>query len=203
MKRIGIWLSLVLFLFLPSSCSPLRLADWFGSSPTTDTSKKQTQGVECPVTASENKFSMVGPLAGKSPVWLTSVGEIKWNDLPVSLSPYPGRLTKMLVFVSKDVEGDLEITGKQIDGNSQLLFPQETKTQKISSSEGNSVAGAILVNPQSMWVKANANKPTNFPNPDGFAHHGLLVYYPSPGCYEYVAKISGDEVRIVLNVVDK
>jgi hypothetical protein len=166
-----------------------------------DESKKQNEGVECPITEPENKFSMVGSLAGQTPIWITSVGEFNWNELPVSLSPYPGRLTKILVFVSKDVDGDLEITGKQIDGNGQLLFPQETQT--VVNSEGNSVNGAILVNPQSMWVKVNANIPTNFPNPEGFAHHGLLVYYPNPGCYEYVAKIDSNEVHIVFNVIDK
>ncbi len=196
----GMLLSPVIFLFLLTSCSPLRVADWFRPTPTTDTSKGQNR---CPVTETETKFSMLGSVAGQSPVWITSLGEVKWNELPVSLSPYPGRLTKMIVIISKDAEGDLEITGKQIDGNGQVLFPQEAQKQDLASNDGNSVDGSVLVNPQSTWVIPNASTPTRSPNPDGFVTQGGLVYYPNPGCYEYLAKIGGKEVHVILNVVDK
>ncbi|MHB8132719.1 MAG: hypothetical protein ACYDH1_00730 [Anaerolineaceae bacterium] len=142
---------------------------------------------------------MAGPVAGKSPIFVTSVGEMKWTDMVVSLQPFPGRLTKILIFVQSDVDGDLEITGRQIDGNGIVLFYQEGQGKFDNNGE---LVGSIISSPKDKWIFPSANQPSRYPNPEGFVHHGLAVYYPNPGCYEYIFTIADREVRVVMNIID-
>lgn len=169
--------------------------------PATQTLQEQpgsNQGEKCPITPPKNKFSMAGSVAGQDPIWISSSGEVKWSDMVVSLPPYPGRLTKMLVFVSRNVEGDLEITGRQIASNEKVLFALDGQ-EKVDSK--GLVIGSIVNDPKDTWIVHSANQPSRYPNPDGYVHHGEFVYFPSPGCYELSAKIDQHEVKVVVDLV--
>lgn len=140
-------------------------------------------------------------LAGEFPVWLTAgTGEVAWTKLPVSLPPYPGRMDKIIWTVDTRVQGDLRITGKQLDGDGILLFAHTAKQQV--DQQGQVLGGVFDGQLSNVWTITAAEKGVQN-SPPGFQDHGVLVYYPHPGCYQYEATIAEHTTHLVTEVLDQ
>ncbi len=185
--------SLCLLLALVSACTRLVTAT---PMPTGQASSS------CPVSPSQTNLRPdLAALAGQSPLWLTiGTGRLRWTELPVSLPPFPGRMDKIIWTVETQVKGDLRITGQQLDGSGRLLFARTAKQQV--GNNGQLIGSTFSEQPSDVWVIPAAEKGVDI-SPPGFQDHGVLVYYPHPGCYQYTATILEHAVQITIQVLDQ
>ncbi len=192
--------SFCLLVSLMSACN--GIAERIVPVATPTTSPTGQSSFSCPVSPSQTDLRPdLAALAGESPLWLTiGTGRLRWAELPVSLPPYPGRMDKTIWTLEKRVEGDLRITGKQLDGNGLLLF---ARTAKQQVNEKGQILGSLFDEPPAdAWVIPSAEQGTDN-SPPGFQDHGVLVYYPHPGCYQYTATIAKHTVQIAIEVLDQ
>lgn len=192
--------SLCLMLFLMSACTGVveRIVPLV--APTT--SPPGQSSFSCPVSPSQTNLRPdLSALAGESPLWLTiGTGRLSWTELPVSLPPYPGRIDKTIWTLEERVKGELHITGKQLNGSGILLFARTAKQQL--DERGQVLGGLFDEPPVDSWVIPSAERGSDN-SPPGFQDHGVLVYYPHPGCYQYTATIAGRTVQISIDVLDQ
>lgn len=161
----------------------------------------------CPVTPIQTDFwEKVGPVAGQFPVWISSKGQMYYSKLGPKVLPstagalqfIEGRTTKALVFVDKRVEGDLVITGRQLDGKGKIYFPGEASLV----TPVNTTTLQLVKVPPDTKVIPSAHISTHFPEPPGKAHHGMGPLYLAPGCYQFTATIAEHTVEIVIDIID-
>jgi hypothetical protein len=161
---------------------------------------------ECPITPVQIDFwGYIGGAAGTFPVWMASSGKMEWSKLgPLVQAPsnsgtefQEGHFTKMLLFVDKTVEGELAITGRQLDGNQRAYFPTSDMMIRISET-------TLQLNqlpPKTYWIEQAQNS-TNFPEPNGKSHIGWGALFPTPGCYAFDFSINTFSVEVVVEIVD-
>jgi hypothetical protein len=161
----------------------------------------------CPVTPIRSDlWSGTAPVAGQFPVWISSGGrEDHSQSGPIVLPPLSGgtqfkegRASKALVFVDKRVQGDLTITGHQLDGDGAVYFPQDDEMTRLNES-----TLQLLEAPAAFYTIPNAGQTDFSPEPRGKSVHGMGPLYPNPGCYEFVLRIAGNTVTVVKEIVDR
>ena len=160
----------------------------------------------CPITPPQPYFwSYSGPAAGEFPVWISSTGQEHYSKLgpkvlpPASGMPQfkEGHITKALVFVDKSVQGDLTITGHQLDGDSLVYFPKYDETKRLNES-----TLQLLEAPADSYTIPDANQTNNLPEPEGKAVQGMGPLYIAPGCYEFDLTIEKYTTRVVVEIVN-
>jgi hypothetical protein len=159
----------------------------------------------CPITPHlpfHEVTSYTVPPAGEFPVWLTIGERFDFERYPRSLPPYEGIWNKFLIFVDRRVEGQLSITGRQLDGDGIVLFPHDGTT--TTTEDG--VTGALYDEVSDEEIIEDAHITTIVKPPDSpVAEHGAVVIFPNPGCYAVTATLTGADqtytVRVVTEVV--
>lgn len=169
----------------------------------------------CPVTPTQSDFwpEQIGDamVAGEFPVWTTIAGQKGFSVVPPQGGPtilpplsgdiqFPkgvGVITKAFLFVDDDVEGDLRVTIRQLDGDGMVYFPEDRHVSRITDTKLR-----IRGLPPDVLIIRSAHERTRSPNPPGIAHHGMTLIYPGPGCYQFTATIAGYTVNIVFKLVD-
>jgi len=137
---------------------------------------------------------------GDYPVWFVTIDSIALSDLAPSFPPYDGgTVRKSLVNVSTELEGDLMITGRQLDGDSVVLFPIQID-EEIEHTDGSRTIIYSVDDLADQFTVTNAHITTNGPNNGSYAHHPWATYYPNPGCYELTGTYGGYSTRIVVEV---
>jgi hypothetical protein len=81
-----------------------------------------------------------------------------------------------------DVEGDLFVTGRQLDGDSLVYFPLHDQLTRIDAE-----TSQLLGMPNKFTIVENAYTPTQFPHPQDKAQSGISPIYINPGCYQLAA----------------
>jgi hypothetical protein len=102
------------------------------------------------------------------------------------------------VVVDQSVEGDLRVSGRQLDGDSLVYFPlhdQFTRTDEGTLQ--------LLGMPPDFTIVENAHIRTRSPNPPGKAHTGIGPLYINPGCYQLTATFADYTVSIVFEILDE
>jgi hypothetical protein len=164
-------------------------------------------GAHCPITPIQEDFGGgFSPVQGEYPVWISSSGQMQWsamgpNVLPPASGPLrfvEGHLIKVSVFVDQRVEGDVRITGRQLDGNSLVYFPQDGQLARVDESTAR-LAGI----PPDFIIIDTAHTSRFFPAPPGKSHYGIAPIYLNPGCYQLTATIAEYSVNIVFEILDK
>lgn len=168
------------------------------------------QAVEpCPVSPIiEDFWEGTGTVAGEFPVWMSHAPVLRWSDFGGSgylpgaesgLDFEKGHLVKRLVFVAEEVQGDLVITGRRLDGPGQLYFVDANDIFTSLGADTYRIDSAL----DTQQIYVDAHVATHFPNPAGIAHHGGGYLIPGPGCYQVEAKIQDYAVQIVFEVLDE
>ncbi|MCA0456884.1 MAG: hypothetical protein LCI00_23135 [Chloroflexi bacterium] len=145
---------------------------------------------------------MLAPV-GEYPVWFVTVDSIAMSELALSLPPYNGgTVRKSLVVVTTDLTGDLVITGHQLDGDAQVLFPVQID-EEVVDKDGNRtiIYSADDLAPQ--MVIPNAKKETFGTRARGYATHPWSAYYPVPGCYQLTGAYGGYTAHAIIEVRDE
>ena len=134
---------------------------------------------------------------------------LKWSEFKGGQAYVPGPdsgldfekgyLAKRLVFVSDEVEGDLVITSRRLDGPGQLYFVDNNDRFTALDDDTYRIDSPLAT--EQTYVDAHI--PTHFPNPPGIAHHGGGYLIPRPGCYQVEATIQDYHVQIVFEVLDE
>ncbi len=162
-------------------------------------------GESCPVTPSEmttflgDGFSPVG----KYPIWLNVPGDghILWQQLgPAILPPYKGRTTKQIWAISDDFQGKVRITGKQLDGNGIVLFPNDNSAEMVNDTTvryKEKPLDTLIIDALSQDHRITS------PKPIGYTFFGSSLIYPHPGCFQLTATIDKNTVDIVVEILDK
>lgn len=162
--------------------------------------------IYCPVTPIQTIWDNSGPVAGEFPVWISSWGRSEYANLGPKVMPpdsgklkfEQGHLTKMLVFVDQQVEGDLVITGRRLDGDEVIYFPNDGQLKRLDES-----TLQLIDEPPVTYVIPSAHVTTRFPNPAGRTHHGFGPLFLRPGCYQITAEIAGHTVDVVFEIFRK
>ena len=135
----------------------------------------------CSSTAREALFDFMGPVAGSKPVWLldASAGQGFEPDSPINL----------YWVVARTHRGDLVVTGRRLDGPGIAKFHHRV---------GSPIRKKLII--------PKAHKPAMFPGKASeevlraYAFHGSYGYFPSPGCWELVARFGSTQTKIVVNL---
>lgn len=145
---------------------------------------------------------MVAPV-GEYPVWFVTVDSIPMSGLAISQPPYNGgAVRKSFVVVTTDLSGDLVITGHQLDGEAQVLFPVQIDEEVVDASG----LRTIIYSPDDLSplkVIPNAQKETFGTRAKGYAHHPWSAYYPAPGCYQISGTYGGYTTHVIVEVRDE
>jgi hypothetical protein len=165
-----------------------------------------TQAVNCEVSPRLPDHpvaaQMVAPV-GDYPVWFVTIDSSAMSELGESLPPYNGRtVAKSLMVVSTELEGDLVITGRQIDGDAVVLFPLRIDEETVND-EGERVAIYSEDDLVMQRVIPNAQITTNSTWSNDYASHPWAAYYPMPGCYQLSAIFGGYTTNIIVEIRDE
>lgn len=188
--------------------SPTSSPEETPTASITEASTMPEASSSCPITPIQEDFwSRVSPVAGEFPVWISSQGRISYaNSGPYILPPESDELvfnrgiaTKALIFVDKEVEGDLTITGKRLDGPELIYFSSAGEEEVTTRIDATTLQ--LLTTPPTSREIPSAHISTHLPEPDGKAHHGMGLIYISPGCYEFTTTINQYTVKIVLELL--
>lgn len=147
-----------------------------------------------PVTSTTN------PPAGEFPIWLGVAEVYDFAHMTRSLPPYSGIVWKFLIFVDRSVEGDLRITGHQLDGDGVVLFPEGG--QMVTTEDGNT--GVVYEDdepaPEKLIADAHIGSHVR---PGQYAEHGSSILFPNPGCYAITATLTAPEHVYTVQVVSE
>jgi hypothetical protein len=161
------------------------------------------QNVPCEVSPRLPEHPMAAILRaplGEYPVWFATLDTVAMSELDASDSPYSGgTVRKSLIVVSTEVEGDLVITGHQLDGDGIVLFPLQIDEERQSES-GEQIIIYSEDDLSTQKLIPNAQITTNSPNAPGYAHHPWSAYYPAPGCYQLSASYGGHVTNIIVEI---
>ena len=140
------------------------------------------QAVTCEQTPSQDLLpDVVGPLSGSSPAWLVSGNEAqRWEGST-------GPVKTLWVFAR--TARDVRVVGRRREGSGALFFQRD-----LSEPKGNTL---VIPNPARMSVIPGGASPDVM---RAYAFIPSYVFYPSPGCWEFLVRVGGDEVRIVREV---
>jgi hypothetical protein len=170
------------------------------------TSHLETQTANCEVSPRLPDHpvaaQMVAPV-GEYPVWFVTNDTIRMSELGASLPPYDGgTVAKSLMVVSTELEGDLVITGHQLDGDSIVLFILQIDEE----TQGANGARIVIYSEDDLseqYVVHNAQITTNSTWSNDYASHPWGAYYPTPGCYQLSATFGGYTTNIIVEVRDE
>lgn len=165
-----------------------------------------TETTVCPVSPRQPDHpvaeQMLAPV-GEYPVWFVTIDSIPMSQLNKSLPPYNGgTVRKTLVVVTTDLEGELVITGHQLDGDAVMLFPGQIDDEienadgstSIVYAEGDLSERHVVPHPQNTTFGTWA---------EGYASHPLGLYFPQPGCYQLSGSYGGYTVNAIVEVRDE
>ncbi|MCL5998662.1 MAG: WD40 repeat domain-containing protein [Chloroflexi bacterium] len=132
-------------------------------------------------------------VAGADPIWTTITGG-QWTSAPLQ-APYEGSIGKGIWFVKKGVQGELQVTGRQIDGDGKILFFYRSEVEQ--DNNGNAII-YFIDPPAEVFTIEDANA-SNYlsPIPDGYLGHVTGYIVTKPGCYQLTAAVQNDQVEIV------
>lgn len=137
---------------------------------------------------------------GDYPVWFVTIDSANFTDMARSFPPYHGgTVRKSLINVSTELEGDLTITGHQLDGDGIVLFPIRID-EEVEYADGSHTILYSADDLTDQYTITNAQIPTFGPNAGGYAHHPWAAYYPKPGCYELTGTYGGFSTSIIVEV---
>jgi hypothetical protein len=140
---------------------------------------------------------------GEYPVWFVTIDSIPMSELGRSQPPYNGgTVRKTLVVVTTDLEGELVITGRQLDGDAQVLFPQRID-EEIENADGSSTIVYSEDDLAERHIVPNPQIPTNGTWAEGYASHPLGLYFPEPGCYQLSGSYGGYTANTIVEVRDE
>lgn len=165
-------------------------------------------GMPCPITPIQEDFGDgFSPVQGEYPVWISSSGQMLWSSMgPNVLPPASGalqfveaHLIKVGVYVDQRVEGDLRVTGRQLDGDSLVYFPQDGQLARVDEE-----TLQLLEIPPDYEIIPSTHIPTKFPSPPGKSQTGIgAIIYLNPGCYQLTATIAEYTVKFVFEILDE
>lgn len=138
---------------------------------------------ECSESPRENLLNVIAPMAGANPVWMVDSAYGIWQggDKPV----------KTAWVVARGRAGDLRVTGRRLDGEGRTRFKKGVDAPVMEELIiSNAHRGGVIPGGASSEIIRE------------YAFHPSYVIYPSPGCWELVARAGGDEVRIIINMKD-
>lgn len=197
MKIIGVWLIIVGMVAV--SCNKNSL-DETSSLAVTETISA------CPITPIQPDFwEKVGPVAGEFPVWISSNGQSSFSQLgpkvlfpdSLDLTSPEGRLTKRLIFVDDQTEGDLLITGRRIDGDGDVYFNDGDEDKIVRVDDTTLQLSTVF--PDTLLIPS-AHISTHFPTPEDKSHHGMGLIFTDPGCYELTATLNEYIVHVTIEL---
>ena len=138
---------------------------------------------ECSEPPRENRLPVIASMAGASPVWVVDAAFGVWpgSDKPV----------KTVWVVARSHQGDLRVTGRRLDGPGRAQFKKGVY--------GSIVDELVIPNAHRMGVIPGGASSDVVRD---HAFHPSYVIYPSSGCWELVARMGGDEVKVVINMKD-
>lgn len=149
---------------------------------------KDTTTFSCPITPPEPDHPAaqmsVAP-AGSFPVWIPTNGSFPASHLHTSPSPYPGYRTKMLIWIDKNVQGDITLSGQTLGGTGQILFDGIPK--EVVDENGEVISSTYERPPSETYTIEDAHISAFLHNPPGFRGNGFGLYVSGPGCYQITA----------------
>ena len=134
---------------------------------------------DCVRTATENRLSVVGPMAGSHPIWLVDGSCGHWDS----------RLVKTLWVLSRDVTGSLRLHGRRLDGPGLVAFQD--------GLDGVPTNALTIPDPERRTVTPGGASAGVM---NSYIFVPMYLIYPSAGCWEVTAQRDASEVRIVLDL---
>lgn len=150
---------------------------------------------DCSVSPTEQVNFGGGTIAGEFPVWMTSQGQQQGVTRLSTASGKPEQVSEVrwsreILLVDENVEGDLLITGEQLDGPGQLFF----------------IVGVEADGETRIWeprqVITDANTSTINGRVLGRVQHIIAWGVTNPGCYQLTFRLNEYTVPIVVEVID-
>lgn len=149
-----------------------------------------TTFTRCPVSPRQPNHpvskQMLAPV-GWYPVWFVTIDSTSMTQLSQSVAPYNGgTMRKSLLVVATDIEGDVVLTGHQLDGDGVVQFVLRID-DTIRNADG---SDTIIYSPDDLtesYTIPNAQITAFGTDAPGYATHPWAVYYPNPGCYQLTA----------------
>ena len=165
-------------------------------------------GEPCPVTTPSEMATFLGDgysPAGKCPIWLNVPGNSHnlWQQLGTAtftIPPYEGRTLKQLWVIADNIKGIVRITGKQLDGNGIVLFPNDNSAELVNDTTvkyKEKPLDTLLIDTSDQDHRIIS------PKPIGYTFFGSSLIYPHPGCFKFTASIDKNMVEIVVEILDK
>ena len=135
-------------------------------------------GTGCASTPMEDRLpAVIAPMAGKDPIWLVGGRSGSRPDVPA----------KAVWVLSRKSTGNLRLEGRQLDGPGIVRF---------RTSVDGPIRDALLIpDPQAQSVVPGGATPEIM---TAYAFVPTYLIYPSPGCWELVARLGEREVPIVV-----
>ena len=137
---------------------------------------------ECPVTPPVEVIPSLGTMVGHYPVWMGDTARGRWHGRD--------ELVKTIWIVARDHPGDLVITGRRLGGEEEVQFGRHRMAFQfeLRFPEVHRI----------QMVPGGASRETI----DTYAFRGSYVLYPSPGCWEMIARLGPTTVKIVHELKD-
>ncbi len=133
----------------------------------------------CEATTAEKSLQVVGPMAGRRPVWLVDASAGKWSPRPA----------KTLWVLAREGAGRLHVTGRRLDGPGVASF-----------MDGFDAAPASTLAISDPWTRSVIPEGASTDVLKLYSFQPSYVLYPSPGCWELNARLGDDEASIVLEL---
>lgn len=171
-----------------------------------DTPSAVTQTVNCEVSPRLPDHPVAAQMrapVGEYPAWFVTADSVSMSELGKALPPYDGGwIAKNLVVVSTEFEGDLVMTGHQLDGDSVVSFILQIDEETLGA---NNVRTAIFSEDDltEQYVVHNAQITTFGTWSNDYASHPWAPYYPTPGCYQLSATFGGYTTNIIVEIRDE
>ena len=138
---------------------------------------------ECSESLRENRLDVMAPMAGKRPVWVVDGAYGKWQG--------PDKPVKTAWVVARNHPGDLIVTGRRLDGPGHALFKNGAHAPVLEELKiPNAHSVGVIPGGASSDVMRE------------YAFHPSYLIYPSPGCWELVADMGGQKVKIIISMAD-
>ena len=139
--------------------------------------------VTCSESPRENRLDVVAPMAGTSPVWVVDGAYGKWQG--------PDKPVKTAWVVARNYPGDLVVTGRRLDGPGHALFKNGAQSPVLEELKIPNAhrAGVVPGGASSNVIRE-------------YAFHPSYLIYPSPGCWELVADLGDQKIKIIIRMTD-
>ncbi len=137
-------------------------------------------------------------VVGADPIWTTMTRDL-WSPAHLQY-PFEGSTGKGVWFVKKSVQGELQVTGRQIDGDGKILFFHQARLEQ--DNNGNEITYFIDAPSEVFTLKDASSSSYVRPIPDGYSGNGTGYIVTKPGCYQLTATIQNYKVEIVIESKD-